>query len=341
MLKMIIVMEPEATQEQVKVVMRKLTDLGLKLHVSEGATRTIIGVIGNKQLIADLPIEAMDGVEKTVSVTADYKLVSREFKQEDTIVDVGGIQIGGNHLAVMAGPCAVESREQLLQSAFIVKEAGAQFLRGGAYKPRTSPYAFQGLEQKGLEMLAEAREKTGLKIVTEVVDAESVPVVSAYADMLQIGSRNMQNFQLLKTVGKINKPVLLKRGLSATINEWLNAAEYIMSEGNYNVVLCERGIRTYEEYTRNTLDLSAVAAVKNISHLPIIVDPSHGTGRWKLVRPMARAGIAAGADGLMIEVHPNPAEALSDGKQSLTPENFALTMQEVATIARVMGKVMS
>jgi 3-deoxy-7-phosphoheptulonate synthase len=338
---MIIVMEPEATQEQVKVVMRKLTDLGLKVHLSEGATRTIIGVIGNKQLIADLPIEAMDGVENTVSVTADYKLVSREFKQEDTIVDVGGIQIGGNHLAVMAGPCAVESREQLLQSAFIVKEAGAQFLRGGAYKPRTSPYAFQGLEQKGLEMLAEAREKTGLKIVTEVVDAESVPVVSAYADMLQIGSRNMQNFQLLKTVGKTNKPVLLKRGLSATINEWLNAAEYIMSEGNYNVVLCERGIRTYEEYTRNTLDLSAVAAVKNISHLPIIVDPSHGTGRWKLVRPMARAGIAAGADGLMIEVHPNPAEALSDGKQSLTPENFALTMQEVATIARVMGKVMS
>lgn len=338
---MIIVMEPEATQEQVKVVMRKLTDLGLKLHVSEGATRTIIGVIGNKQLIADLPIEAMDGVEKTVSVTADYKLVSREFKQEDTIVDVDGIQIGGNHLAVMAGPCAVESREQLLQSAFIVKEAGAQFLRGGAYKPRTSPYAFQGLEQKGLEMLAEAREKTGLKIVTEVVDAESVPVVSAYADMLQIGSRNMQNFQLLKTVGKTNKPVLLKRGLSATINEWLNAAEYIMSEGNYNVVLCERGIRTYEEYTRNTLDLSAVAAVKNISHLPIIVDPSHGTGRWKLVRPMARAGIAAGADGLMIEVHPNPAEALSDGKQSLTPENFTLTMQEVATIARVMGKELS
>lgn len=338
---MIIVMGPEATQEQVHVIMNKLTTLGLKVHLSEGATRTIIGIIGNKQLIAQLPIEAMDGVEKTVSVTVDYKLVSREFKQDDTIVDVGGILIGGNHLAVMAGPCAVESREQLLQSAFIVKEAGAQFLRGGAYKPRTSPYAFQGLEEKGLEMLAEAREKTGLKIVTEVVDVESVPVVSAYADMLQIGSRNMQNFQLLKTVGKTNKPVLLKRGLSATINEWLNAAEYIMSEGNYNVVLCERGIRTYEEYTRNTLDLSAVAAVKNISHLPIIVDPSHGTGRWKLVRPMARAGIAAGADGLMIEVHPNPAEALSDGKQSLTPENFELTMQEVKTIAQVMGKVMA
>ncbi len=338
---MIIVMGPEATQEQVHVIMNKLTALGLKVHLSEGATRTIIGIIGNKQLIAQLPIEAMDGVEKTVSVTVDYKLVSREFKQDDTIVDVGGILIGGNHLAVMAGPCAVESREQLLQSAFIVKEAGAQFLRGGAYKPRTSPYAFQGLEEKGLEMLAEARAKTGLKIVTEVVDVESVPVVSSYADMLQIGSRNMQNFQLLKTVGKTNKPVLLKRGLSATINEWLNAAEYIMSEGNYNVVLCERGIRTYEEYTRNTLDLSAVAAVKNISHLPIIVDPSHGTGRWKLVRPMARAGIAAGADGLMIEVHPNPAEALSDGKQSLTPENFELTMQEVKTIAKVMGKDMA
>jgi len=255
---MIIVMGPEATQEQVHVIMNKLTTLGLKVHLSEGATRTIIGIIGNKQLIAQLPIEAMDGVEKTVSVTVDYKLVSREFKQDDTIVDV-----------------------------------------------------------------------------------ESVPVVSAYADMLQIGSRNMQNFQLLKTVGKTNKPVLLKRGLSATINEWLNAAEYIMSEGNYNVVLCERGIRTYEEYTRNTLDLSAVAAVKNISHLPIIVDPSHGTGRWKLVRPMAKAGIAAGADGLMIEVHPNPAEALSDGKQSLTPENFELTMQEVKTIAQVMGKVMA
>ena len=313
---MIIVMKPEATQEQLNKVLTKLDSVGLKVHLSEGATRTIIGVIGDKRFIAQMPIEAMDGVEKMVSVTVDYKLVSREFKQEDTIVDVGGVLIGGSHLVVMAGPCAVESREQLLQSAEIVKKAGAHFLRGGAYKPRTSPYAFQGLEVRGLEMLAEAREKTGLKIVTEVVDVESVSVVSDYADMLQIGSRNMQNFQLLKTVGKTNKPVLLKRGLSATINEWLNAAEYIMSEGNYNVVLCERGIRTYEEYTRNTLDLSAVAAVKNISHLPIIVDPSHGTGRWELVGPMSRAGIAAGADGLMIEVHPNPAEALSDGKQS-------------------------
>jgi len=335
---MIIVMSPLATKPQLELVVNKLVKLGLKVHLSEGASRTIIGVIGDKRFISELPIEAMDGVEKMVPVSVDYKLVSREFKREDSIIDVSGVLIGGNNLVVMAGPCAVESREQLLQSAEIVKKGGAQFLRGGAYKPRTSPYAFQGMEVKGLEMLAEAREKTGLRIVTEVVDVESVPVVSEYADMLQIGARNMQNFQLLKTVGKNNKPVLLKRGLSATLNEWLNAAEYIMSEGNYNVVLCERGIRTYEQYTRNTLDLSAVAAVKNISHLPIIVDPSHGTGRWDLVQAMSRAGIAAGADGLMIEVHPNPAEALSDGAQSLTPENYNLTMEEVAKIGRAMGK---
>ncbi|SHJ51283.1 3-deoxy-7-phosphoheptulonate synthase [Propionispora hippei] len=335
---MIIVMNQNATQEEIKKVIDKLTNTGLKAHVSEGSTRTIIGVIGDKKVIAELPVEAMAGVEKTVSVTESYKLVGRDFKQEDTIIDVGGVQIGGRQLTVMAGPCAVESREQLLESAHIVKAAGAQFLRGGAYKPRTSPYAFQGLEKQGLEFLAEAREKTGLKIVTEVVDVESVATVSAYADMLQIGARNMQNFQLLKAVGRTNKPVLLKRGLAATINEWLNAAEYIMSEGNYNVALCERGIRTFEDYTRNTLDLSAVAAVKSISHLPIIVDPSHGTGKWKLVRPMSRAAIAGGADGLMIEVHPDPSRALSDGKQSLTPENFSLVMQEVAQIGAVVGK---
>ncbi|SEP43525.1 3-deoxy-7-phosphoheptulonate synthase [Propionispora vibrioides] len=335
---MIIVMNQNATQEEIKKVIDKLTNTGLKAHVSEGSTRTIIGVIGDKKVIAELPVEAMAGVEKTVSVTESYKLVGRDFKQEDTIIDVGGVQIGGQRLTVMAGPCAVESREQLLESAHIVKAAGAQFLRGGAYKPRTSPYAFQGLEKQGLEFLAEAREKTGLKIVTEVVDVESVATVSAYADMLQIGARNMQNFQLLKAVGRTNKPVLLKRGLAATINEWLNAAEYIMSEGNYNVALCERGIRTFEDYTRNTLDLSAVAAVKSLSHLPIIVDPSHGTGKWKLVRPMSRAAIAGGADGLMIEVHPDPSRALSDGKQSLTPENFSLVMQEIAQIGAVVGK---
>jgi len=331
-------MNQNATQEEIKKVIDKLTNTGLKAHVSEGSTRTIIGVIGDKKVIAELPVEAMAGVEKTVSVTESYKLVGRDFKQEDTIIDVGGVQIGGQRLTVMAGPCAVESREQLLESAHIVKAAGAQFLRGGAYKPRTSPYAFQGLEKQGLEFLAEAREKTGLKIVTEVVDVESVATVSAYADMLQIGARNMQNFQLLKAVGRTNKPVLLKRGLAATINEWLNAAEYIMSEGNYNVALCERGIRTFEDYTRNTLDLSAVAAVKSLSHLPIIVDPSHGTGKWKLVRPMSRAAIAGGADGLMIEVHPDPSRALSDGKQSLTPENFSLVMQEIAQIGAVVGK---
>ncbi len=330
---MIIVMSPTATQNEINNVIARVTNAGLKVHLSEGKLRTIIGLIGEKKLMAQLPLEAMAGVEKAISVTAGYKLVSRELKSEDTVIDIGGVLVGGTNLVVMAGPCAVESREQLLESAKIVKEAGAQFLRGGAYKPRTSPYSFQGLEEKGLEMLAEARAVTGLKVVTEVVDIQSVPVVSAYADVLQIGARNMQNFQLLKAVGKSGMPVLLKRGISATINEWLHAAEYILSEGNFNVMFCERGIRTFEDYTRNTLDLSAVAALKGLSHLPVIVDPSHGTGVWKLVKPMAKAAIAGGADGLMIEVHPNPAEALSDGSQSLTPANFQALMREVDRIA--------
>lgn len=338
---MIIVMSPSATQNEVDQVVARVTGAGLKVHLSEGKLRTIIGLIGEKKLMAQLPLEAMSGVEKAISVTAGYKLVGREFKNEDTIVDVGGVPVGGTNLVVMAGPCAVESREQLLESAKIVKDAGAHFLRGGAFKPRTSPYSFQGLEEKGLEMLAEARSVTGLKIVTEVVDIQSVPVVGAYADVLQIGARNMQNFQLLKAVGKSGMPVLLKRGMAATINEWLHAAEYIMSEGNFNVIFCERGIRTFEDYTRNTLDLSAVAALKNLSHLPVIVDPSHGTGLWKLVRPMARAAVAGGADGLMIEVHPNPAEALSDGNQSLTPENFRALMNETEVIARAVGRSMA
>lgn len=338
---MIIVMSPAATQKEIEQVIARVTGAGLKVHVSEGKLRTIIGLIGEKKLMAQLPLEAMAGVEKTMAVTAGYKLVSREFKNEDSVIDVDGVLVGGPHLTVMAGPCAVESRDQLLESARIVKAAGAQFLRGGAYKPRTSPYSFQGLEEKGLEMLAEARSITGLKIVTEVVDIQSVGVVSAYADVLQIGARNMQNFQLLKAVGKSGRPVLLKRGIAATINEWLHAAEYIMSEGNYNVMFCERGIRTFEDYTRNTLDLSAVAALKNLSHLPVIVDPSHGTGLWKLVRPMARAAVAGGADGLMIEVHPNPAEALSDGSQSLTPENFRGLMSEIKAIAPVVGRSMA
>ena len=265
-------------------------------------------------------------------------LVSREYRTENSIIDLGGVVIGDGHLVVMAGPCAVESREQILRAAGIVKQAGAQMLRGGAYKPRTSPYAFQGLEEKGLELLAEARAATGLKIVTEVVDVESVSLVASYTDVLQIGARNMQNFRLLQAVGRTRRPVLLKRGMAATIHEWLNAAEYIMKEGNQQVMFCERGIRTFEDYTRNTLDLSAVAALKHMSHLPVIVDPSHGTGKWRLVTPMARAAVAAGADGLMIEVHHDPERAMSDGAQSLTPENFIQLMSEVNIIATALGR---
>ena len=335
---MIIVMNAGAKQSDIDRVVAKVTERGLKVHLSEGRFVTIIGVVGDKKLLQDVPLEAMTGVEKVVAITSGYKLASRQFKPENSVIDVDGVQIGGDKLVVMAGPCAVESREQLLESAAIVKQAGATFLRGGAYKPRTSPYSFQGLEEQGLKFLAEAREVTGLKIVTEVVDPQSVAVVAEYADVLQIGARNMQNFQLLKTVGRAGKPVLLKRGIAATIEEWLNAAEYVMNEGNYKVMLCERGIRTFETATRNTLDLSAVAVLKNACHLPIIVDPSHGTGHWKLVRPMARAAVAAGADGLMIEVHPKPDEAMSDGMQSLTPENFASLMTEVDGIAKVMGR---
>jgi len=335
---MIIVMSPEATEVNIKKVQDKIVSVGLKCHLSQGASRMIIGVIGDKKIISGLQMKAFDGVEKTVAITEKYKLVSREFKHEDTIVNIDGVLVGGGHLGIMAGPCAVESMEQLQESAQAVKAAGAQFLRGGAFKPRTSPYDFQGFAEKGLQMLKTVSEKTGLKIVTEIVDVNAIDMHCAYADVLQVGARNMQNFELLKVVGKSKKPVLLKRGMSATISEWLNAAEYILSEGNYNVILCERGIRTYETFTRNTLDLSAVAAVKELSHLPIIVDPSHGTGRWQMVRPMARAAIAAGADGLMIEVHPHPEVALSDGDQSLTPENFDVVMKEVSQIAAMMGK---
>ena len=335
---MIIVMSPTSTKENLEKVEQKITQAGLKYHLSTGTERTIVGVIGDKKIIAGLQMNSLDGVEKTVRITEKYKLVSREFKSEDTIVDVGGVKIGAGRLTVMAGPCAVESVEQLREAAECVKKYGAKFLRGGAFKPRTSPYDFQGLAEDGLKMLREAADETGLKVVTEIVNINDVELITKYADMIQIGARNMQNFQLLKEVGKVHTPVLLKRGLSATISEWLNAAEYIMAGGNDNVVFCERGIRTYETYTRNTLDLSAVAAVKEISHLPIIVDPSHGTGRWQMVPAMARAAIAAGADGLIIEVHPHPEVALSDGDQSLTPENFRKTMEEVRDIARFMGR---
>ena len=330
---MVIIMNPEATAENIKAVISTIEDAGLEAKVMDGASQRIVGVIGDKRKLGDVTFEAMDGVEKTVAISKSYKLASREFHPRSSVVDVAGVKIGDGTPVVMSGPCAVESREQLFEAADIVKKAGAQFLRGGAYKPRTSPYSFQGLEEQGLKFLAEARERTGLRVVTEVTTVEAVDRVAAYADMLQVGARNMQNFGLLKAVGKAGKPVLLKRGLAATIDEWLNAAEYIMNEGNPDVVLCERGIRTYETYTRNTLDLSAVAAVKHLSHLPIIVDPSHGTGKWRMVQPMAYAAIAAGADGLMIEMHPNPAKALSDGPQSLTPEHFERVMNGVRKLS--------
>ena len=330
---MVIIMDPDATAENIKSVISVIHDAGLEAKVMEGAAQQIVGVIGDKRRLGEVNFESMKGVETTVAISKSYKLASREFHPQSSVIDVAGVKIGDGTPVVMSGPCAVESREQLFEAADIVKAAGAQFLRGGAYKPRTSPYSFQGLEEQGLKFLAEARERTGLKVVTEVTTVEAVDRVAAYADMLQVGARNMQNFGLLKAVGKAGKPVLLKRGLAATIDEWLNAAEYIMNEGNPDVVLCERGIRTYETYTRNTLDLSAVAAVKHLSHLPIIVDPSHGTGKWRMVQPMAYAAIAAGADGLMIEMHPNPAKALSDGPQSLTPEHFERVMNGVKKLS--------
>lgn len=333
---MVIIMNPDATAQNIKDVILAIEETGLEAKVMEGSQQKIVGVIGDKTRLASVPIDAMDGVEKSVSISKSYKLASREFHPQSSVVDVAGVKIGDGIPVIMAGPCAVESREQLFEAADIVKAGGAQFLRGGAYKPRTSPYSFQGLEEKGLSYLAEARERTGLRVVTEVTVVEAVDRVAEYADMLQIGARNMQNFGLLKEVGKCGKPVLLKRGLAATIDEWLNAAEYIMNEGNPNVVLCERGIRTYETYTRNTLDLSAVAAVKHLSHLPVIVDPSHGTGKWRMVKPMAFAAMAAGADGLMMEVHPNPAKALSDGPQSLTPEHYKEIMKGVQKLAAFM-----
>ena len=333
---MVIIMNSDATQKNIADVIGVIESQGLTAKVMEGAQQKIVGVIGDKTRLAACAIDALPGVERSIAISKSYKLVSREFHPKSSIIDVAGVPIGGEEFIVMAGPCAVESRAQLLEAADIAKRGGAQFLRGGAYKPRTSPYSFQGLEEEGLKYLAEAREKTGLRIVTEVTEVEAVPTVAAYADLLQIGARNMQNFRLLKEVGRTQKPVLLKRGLAATLDEWLNAAEYILNEGNPNVIFCERGIRSYETYTRNTLDLSAVAAVKHLSHLPIIVDPSHGTGKWRLVKPMSLAAVAAGADGIILEMHPNPAKALSDGPQSLTPVNYEDLMRDVRKLARFM-----
>jgi len=337
---MLIVMKAAATDEQVRAVCEKVERLGLRAHPMPGATRTAIGITGNKSDIETGTFDEMLGVQEVIHVSKAYKLVSREVKDENTVVRFPAVDasIGGSEVAVIAGPCAIESREQAFAAAERVARAGAKFFRGGAYKPRTSPYAFQGLGEEGLRIMAEIRDQFRLAIVTEAVDNESLELVDRYADMIQIGARNMQNFSLLKRAGHSRKPVLLKRGMSATLDEFLMAAEYIMSEGNYNVILCERGVRTFADHTRNTLDLSVVPAVQRLSHLPIIVDPSHGTGKRNKVTPLSRAAVAVGADGLIIEVHPDPDKALSDGTQSLYPDQFDQLMHEVRQIAAVVGR---
>ncbi|MGI6065011.1 MAG: 3-deoxy-7-phosphoheptulonate synthase [Bacillota bacterium] len=336
---MIVVMRHGAEEDEINAVLSRLEQDGFKLEVSKGVERTIIGVLGQNTRLAETGVEAMAGVDKVVPILPPYKTASADYKIQKTIVNVNGLEIGGNRVQVFAGPCAVESREQLLETAQVVQKAGASILRGGAFKPRTSPYSFQGLEEEGLKILAEARKATGMPIVTEVMDTKNVDLVAEYADIIQIGARNMHNYALLKEVALTGKPVLLKRGPSATIEEWVLAAEYLMAGGNKQIILCERGIRTFEKATRNTLDLSAVPIIKTITHLPVIVDPSHGTGKWQLVTPMAKAAIAAGADGVMVEVHPNPAEALSDGIQSLTENNFIFLMKELKKISKAIGRL--
>lgn len=331
-------MKPDAKESSILHIINIIKENGLETHLSGGKEVTIIGVIGDKSRLLDQNLEIEEDVDKIVPVTETYKLSNKKFHPEPSIVKVGNVLIGGKELVIMSGPCAVESKGQVLETAHAIKKSGAQILRGGAYKPRTSPYAFQGLEEEGLKLMKAAREETGLSIVCEVTSLEAIEAASKYVDMLQIGARNMQNFYLLKEAGKTGLPILLKRGLSATIDEWLNASEYIMAEGNPNVVLCERGIRTFETATRNTLDLSAVAVIKDKSHLPIIVDPSHATGVRKYVNPLAKAAIAVGADGLMIETHPNPKTALSDGPQSLTFQQFDQLCNELRPIAKVLGK---
>jgi len=337
---MVIVMRSGASPQEIEQVAQKITAYGLTPHVSRGVERTIIGAIGDERILREVALEALPGVEKVLPILKPFKLASRDFKAESSVIPVNGVEVGGERLAVIAGPCSVEGREMILEVARTVKGAGARLLRGGAFKPRTSPYTFQGLGEEALRYLAEAREATGLPIVTELMDPRDVPLVLKYADCIQIGARNMQNFRLLKEVGSHRKPVLLKRGMSSSIKELLMSAEYILSEGNYNVILCERGIRTFEDFTRNTLDLSAVPALKSLTHLPVIVDPSHATGKWDLVAPMALAAVAAGADGLMVEVHPKPEDALSDGPQALVPKRFARLMADLATLAPVVGRAL-
>lgn len=335
---MIIVMKPKAKKESIERIKNLIESKGLEAHISAGKEVTIIGVVGDKSKLRDQNLEIYDDVDKIVAVTESYKLANRKFHPEPSKVKVGNVVLGGDELVIMSGPCAVESQEQLLQTAIAIKKAGAQILRGGAYKPRTSPYAFQGLEEEGLQYMKEAREATGLPVICEVTSLNAIEAAVKYVDMLQIGARNMQNFYLLKEAGKSGLPVLLKRGLAATIDEWLNASEYIIAEGNPNVVLCERGIRTFETATRNTLDISAVPVIKEKSHLPIIVDPSHATGVRAYVKPLAMSAVAVGADGLMIETHPNPSCALSDGPQSLTFEQFEALTKDLRPLAALMGK---
>ena len=335
---MIIIMRAAATQIQIENVVKRIEKDGFVAHLSDGSERTIIGLIGDDRPIDRRTYEVMEGVEKSVQVLQPFKLVSRDLQDHDSIVKVGEVEFGGMGVGIIAGPCSVEDRSQLLESAHAVKEAGAQALRGGAFKPRSSPYSFQGLGEEGLQILAEAREQTGLPVVTEIMTPEQLPLISEYADMLQIGARNMQNYELLKTVGRSTLPVLLKRGMMATLEELLMSAEYILAEGNRNVILCERGIRTFEKYTRNTTDINALPVLKSLTHLPVILDPSHGVGKWNFVTPVALAGIAAGADGLIIEVHPNPEQALSDGGQSLLPERFVDLVLKTRAIATTIGR---
>ena len=335
---MIVVLQNNVDEANLQYVVACLEGKGFITHIVRGAEKTIIGAVGDKSRLVDIPLEAMSGVEKVIPILAPYKLASREFKPDNTIIKVNNVTIGGNEIVVMAGPCAVESKELLVESARLVKEAGAKVLRGGAFKPRSSPYSFQGLEEKGLEYLALAREETGLPFVTEAMDQQHLALVCQYADIVQIGARNMQNFSLLKQAAEYGKPILLKRGISATVEEWILAAEYILAAGNPQVILCERGIRTFETHTRYTLDLSAVPVLKHLTHLPVIVDPSHGTGKWRWVPAMSQAAIAAGADGLIIEVHPHPGEALCDGPQSLEPEKFKQLIKNIQAVAAAVGR---
>ncbi len=336
---MIIILKMKATEQDLSRVVNRVEESGLRVHLSKGTERTIIGVIGDERKMDVQSLEVLPGVERVVRVLRPFKLASREFKPDDTVVRVSdGVEVGGNQIVVMAGPCAVENEKDLMETAFAVKASGAQILRGGAFKPRTSPYSFQGLGKEGLRLLAKARDTSGLSIVTEVLSPSDVDLVSEFSDILQVGARNMQNFALLHAVGESRKPVLLKRGMSATVEEWLMAAEYVLAGGNTQVILCERGIRTFETYTRNTMDVSSIPLVKQLSHLPVIGDPSHGTGLRSLVPALSRAAIAAGSDGLLVEVHPHPEKALSDGPQSLNLDEFTALMRDVSCVARSVGR---